>query len=147
MEHLGVPDWLTEPSEGPRCRLEVLVRFVQLAPVSMDQRPVLFHYGRLNLHAGGFEGVDCAVKVFPCIYDPAGSLQRQRSLTCGASCVGPGQVPLGFVKHCDRLVKTAGVDPLQGQGYHRPRRPRPVSRGCEQFHGSLQRHLRLAVQA
>jgi hypothetical protein len=115
VEHLGVPDGLTEPSEDPRCRLEVRVRFVQLAPVGMDQRPVLFHYGSLDFHACGFESLDRPVKVLSCVYDTAGALQRQRSLTCSASCVGASQVPLGFVKHPDRLVKAPGADPLQGE--------------------------------
>jgi hypothetical protein len=147
VEHLGVPDGLAALGEDPRRCREILVRFVQLASVGMDQRPVLYHYRRFDFHAGGFERLDGAVKVVPRVYDPPSSLQHQRSLNCGASCVGTGQVPLGFVKHCDCLVKTPGVDPLNGQGHQRPRGRRPVPRRCEQFNGRFQRGLRLPVHA
>jgi hypothetical protein len=81
----------------------------------------LFHYGRLNLHAGGFEGVDCAVKVFPCIYDPAGSLQGQGSLGRDQGFVGTSQAAVGLVENGHRLVKSPSVDTFLGQGNQGPR--------------------------
>jgi hypothetical protein len=120
VDHLGTPDGLSVTGEDRRCRLKVLVGLVQFTAIGMDKRAVLLYHGRLNLHAGGFESVDCPVKIVACIYDPAGSLQSQGSLGRDQGFVGASHAALGFVEDGDRLVKTPDVDPLLGQGYQSP---------------------------